>query len=76
VVEVVVLDRLGHVMGGQGDAVGERHAQHRRPRALVHRLDGADWLRVQADPLLGADTIEHEATMASRDEPRRIRAGG
>src|SRR5437867_3437434 len=33
------------------DAVSEWHAQHRRPRPLVHGLDRANRLGVQTDPL-------------------------
>src|SRR5437867_900175 len=49
-----------------GDAVGERHAQHRRPRPLVHGLDRANRLRVQTDPLFDGERVYHDPTIATR----------
>src|SRR5207244_8310014 len=40
-----------------GDAVGERHAQHRRPRALVRRLDVAGRFDVLANPVFGGCAV-------------------
>lgn len=39
------------------NAVGERHAQHRRPRPLALRLDRADRLDVRAEPAFGGGTV-------------------
>src|SRR5207249_4941988 len=41
-----------------GDTLGERHAQHGRPRPLVRRLDGADGLHVRADPAFGDGAVQ------------------
>ena len=51
-----------------GDAVGERHAQHRRPRSFVRRLDDADRLDVRANPVFGG------AVHAPTRPPRCVRA--
>ena len=66
-----------------GDAVGEWHAQHRRPRSLVRRLDRADRIDVRADPVFGcgavhvSDLIEPNAHPASNTEGRTAdRRGG
>jgi hypothetical protein len=42
-----------------GSAIGERHAEHGRPRSLVGRLDGAGRFDVGADPVfdLGGSTL-------------------
>jgi hypothetical protein len=50
------------------DPSGERHAQHRGPRALVHGLDRADRLHARADPLFDGERMDHDSTM-SPDEP-------
>ena len=40
-----------------GDTVGEWHAQDRRPRSLVRRLDRADRIDVRADPVFGCGAV-------------------
>ena len=52
-----------------GDAAGERHAQYRGPRPLVHGLDRADGIRVHADPLFDGERIYHDPTMAPHYQP-------
>ena len=39
------------------DAVGDRHAQHRRPGAIVRRLDRAHRLDMRADPVFGVSEV-------------------
>ena len=59
-----------------GDTVGEWHAQDRRPRSLVRRLDRADRIDVRADPVFGcgavqvSDLSERDAHPASNTEGR------
>jgi hypothetical protein len=45
-----------------GNAVGERHAQDRRPGSLVYKLDLADDVEVRADPVFGGGAV-HAPTM-------------
>jgi hypothetical protein len=40
------------------NAVRERHAQHRRPRALMCRLDRAGRFDVRADPVFGGGAVQ------------------
>jgi hypothetical protein len=60
-----------------GDAIGERHAQHCRPRSFVPRLDDADRFDVQANPVFGGAV--HAPTMPPRcvrSLKRQIASGG
>jgi hypothetical protein len=63
------------------DAVGERHAQYRRPGPLVLRFDHADRLDVRADPVFGISEV-HASTMPRYSshrtgvaEPSQLRLG-
>lgn len=46
-----------------GNAFGERHAQHRCPRSLVHRLDGADRPDARTDPVFSGDQVHAPKTV-------------